>query len=167
MKQENERVVIMRFTVAGDPKSQPRPRFIKGAVVSTVSPEVSRWQESVKWGASEAYRACGGENAFTGVSALRVDCTFWFETKKSERWGRPHTHKPDRDNLDKLVLDACVKVSALAGDDCRVSAGLIRKRWCRPGYSGLLVEVSADTDTDTGYGISPESPEAPEWLQLG
>jgi Holliday junction resolvase RusA-like endonuclease len=163
-KMEREKM-LLRFVVPGEPKSQPRPRFIKGRVVATADAAVSRWQEGVKWGAGGAARGDSGENALEGVSALRVDCTFWFQTKKSERWGKPHTHKPDRDNLDKLVLDACVKVNALAGDDCRVSSGWIRKRWCRPGHEGLLVEVYEDTETDDGYGISAPSPDAPEWLR--
>jgi Holliday junction resolvase RusA-like endonuclease len=103
------------------------------------------------------------------ATALRVDVTFFFPTKVSDRWGKPHTHKPDRDNLDKLVLDECTKVGVFGGDDCRVSAGMIRKYWVRPGGEGAIVEVSIDASGAPWEGLdaspsitTPE--EAPDWL---
>ena len=102
---------------------------------------------------------------------LRVDVTFFFGTKRSERWGKPHTHKPDRDNCDKLILDECTKVGLFGGDDCRVSAGMIRKYWCRPGGEGAIVEVSIDASgapwegLDASPGVATAE-DAPEWIKL-
>jgi Holliday junction resolvase RusA-like endonuclease len=161
--------VLVRFSVRGEPKSQPRPRFINGRVVSNVSPEVSRWQAAVRRAAGEALCAIA-EGLPDKATALRVNVTFFFGTKKRERWGKPHTHKPDRDNLDKLVLDECTAVGVFGGDDCRVSTGTISKAWCAPGGEGCIVEVLVDEQkwpvrgldeenhTDTADGV-------PEWLK--
>ena len=161
--------MIVRMLIRGEPKSQPRPRFVDGRVISNVKPAVSAWQQMVRWVASEAMRAIG-EGLPIKATALRVDVTFFFPTKKSERWGKPHTMKPDRDNCDKLILDECTQSGLFGGDDCRVSAGMIRKYWCRPGGEGCIVEVSTDAsgapwdglDSETRVGIANTPP---EWIK--
>ena len=162
--------VLVRMVVRGEPKSQPRPRFVGGRVVSNVKPAVSSWQAAVRRAASEALCAIAGGLVYTALP-LRVDVTFFFGTKRSERWGKPHTHKPDRDNCDKLILDECTKVGLFGGDDCRVSAGMIRKYWCRPGGEGAIVEVSIDASgapwegLDASPGVATAE-DAPEWIKL-
>ena len=160
--------VLVRLTVRGEPKSQPRPRFVNGRVISNITPAVSSWQAAVQRAASEALCAIA-VGLLDKATALRVDVTFFFPTKKSERWGKPHTQKPDRDNCDKLILDECTKVGLFGGDDCRVSAGMIRKYWCRPGGDGAIVELSIDASGGPWEGLdapsSMDTPDdAPGWL---
>jgi len=160
--------LLVRLIVRGEPKSQPRPRFVNGRVISNTSPAVSSWQSAVRSVASEALNALAG-GMLTKATSLRVDVTFFFPTKKSDRWGKPHTQKPDRDNCDKLILDECTKVGLFGGDDCRVSAGMIRKYWCRPSGDGCIVEVSVDASGAPWEGLdaSPSmdtAGDAPEWL---
>ncbi|MDR1282429.1 MAG: RusA family crossover junction endodeoxyribonuclease [Opitutaceae bacterium] len=47
----------------------------------------------------------------------------WSKKKKTEHTGKLHFAKPDRDNIDKAVLDA------LWDDDSGVACGYIEKRW--------------------------------------
>jgi Holliday junction resolvase RusA-like endonuclease len=161
--------LLVRLSVRGEPKSQPRPRFVGGRVISNISPAVSSWQSAVQRAASEAL--CAIERGLLDkATALRVDVTFFFPTKVSARWGKPHTQKPDRDNCDKLILDECTKVGLFGGDDCRVSAGMIRKYWCRPGGEGAVVEVSIDTSGAPWEGLDSTSSmttadEAPDWVK--
>jgi Holliday junction resolvase RusA-like endonuclease len=160
--------MLVRLVVRGEPKSQPRPRFVGGRVISNVKPAVSSWQAAVRRGAHEALNALAG-GLPDKATALRVDVTFFFPTKVSARWGKPHTQKPDRDNCDKLILDECTKVGLFGGDDCRVSAGMLRKYWCRPGGEGAIVEVSIDASgapwegLDASAGVSTAE-DAPEWI---
>lgn len=161
--------MIVRMLIRGEPKSQPRPRFVNGRVISNITPAVSAWQQRVRWVASEAMRAIG-DGLPDKATALRVDVTFFFPTKDSKRWGRPHTMKPDRDNLDKLVLDESTKAGLFGGDDCRVSAGMIRKYWCRPGGEGAIVEVSVDASGAPWEGLDASSgvataEDAPGWIK--
>lgn len=160
--------MLVRLVVRGEPKSQPRPRFVNGRVISNTSPAVSSWQKAVQRAASEALCAIA-EGLLSKATALRVDVTFFFPTKKSERWGKPHTQKPDRDNCDKLILDEATKVGLFGGDDCRVSAGMIKKYWVRPGGEGCTVEVSIDASGAPWEGLDSTSSmttadRAPEWL---
>lgn len=169
---------IVSFRVLGTPRPQPRPRFAQGRVVAEIDPKVKQWQAAVRHAATMAKEGLGlglggmplgsaVADALGGGRALRVDVTFYFGTRHEERWGKPHTFRPDRDNLDKLILDEMTKVQLIAGDDCRVSAGVIRKRWCDLTGSGALVEVFADDSADTpvkGVNASAADGRAPAWL---
>jgi len=72
--------------------------------------------------------------------AVKVDCTFYLQRPKSHyRTGKfagmlkdtmldkYHTSKPDRDNLDKLVLDSLT--GYIWKDDSQVVTGVIRKEY--------------------------------------
>lgn len=47
----------------------------------------------------------------------------WSKKKKAEMAGQYHRQKPDRDNIDKAILDS------LFSEDCMIAAGQITKRW--------------------------------------
>ena len=47
----------------------------------------------------------------------------WSKKKKEETMGGLHRSKPDRDNIDKAILDAILK------DDSLVAQGTLEKRW--------------------------------------
>lgn len=55
----------------------------------------------------------------------------WSAKKKAEHEGRPHQQTPDRDNLEKAVLDTAY------GEDCHIWHGATTKLWGRRGV--LLV----------------------------
>ncbi|MDY4380363.1 RusA family crossover junction endodeoxyribonuclease [Pectobacterium brasiliense] len=60
----------------------------------------------------------------------------WSKKKRAEMNGKPHQQKPDKDNLEKALLDA------IFDDDSRVWDGRVSKVW---GESGQIIidEVSA------------------------
>lgn len=58
----------------------------------------------------------------------------WSDTKKRQHCGMPHESKPDRDNLEKALLDS------VYGEDSHVWDGRATKLW---GYSGLML-ISAN-----------------------
>jgi Holliday junction resolvase RusA-like endonuclease len=47
----------------------------------------------------------------------------WSKKKRAEHAGKPHRSKPDRDNVDKGILDALWK------DDSRIAKGRLEKFW--------------------------------------
>lgn len=57
----------------------------------------------------------------------------WSEQKKQEMDGQPHQQVPDKDNLEKGLLDA------IYGDDSHVWDGRVTKRWGRKGQ--IIVEI--------------------------
>ena len=61
----------------------------------------------------------------------------WSNKKKAEKLYTPHTQKPDRDNLEKAVLDS------LFADDAHIWDGRTTKLWAkRPG----LILTTAGTE---------------------
>lgn len=51
----------------------------------------------------------------------------WSKKKRQQYNGQPHQQKPDKDNLEKALLDA------LFTDDCRIWDGRVTKIWGEKG----------------------------------
>jgi Holliday junction resolvase RusA-like endonuclease len=88
------------------------------------------FKSTVRMALSEAYKGAPLQGA------LRCDCVFVMPRPQSLIWKTkpmprlPHTIKPDRDNLDKAVMDA---LKGLAwNDDAQVCQGHIEK-WIASG----------------------------------
>lgn len=139
------------------PKAQPRPRFVRGRVISTVDPATRAWKDAVL----RAVHAAGVK--FDG--AVCVEATVFLPTKDQSRWGKPHLMKPDRDNLDKAILDS-ITAAAVWVDDSVAWSGGVCKVWCQPGYEGAVLTF---TPTPKVEGVSPpwERLERPAWLGRG
>jgi Holliday junction resolvase RusA-like endonuclease len=52
--------------------------------------------------------------------------TSWSAKKKAAALGKLHRSKPDRDNVDKAILDTLFK------EDSGIASGMIEKRWGTP-----------------------------------
>jgi len=63
----------------------------------------------------------------------------WSNEKKSLMRGQPHRQKPDRDNVDKAILDA------LFEDDSGVSDGTLKKRW--DDCNGPRIEITCEKES--------------------
>lgn len=146
----------LTFTVPAVPVAQPRAKataFSGKARMYTPhktsagnSNGVAEFKALVKLCAAHAYHG----PPFQGP--LRVDCTFVFPRESSKVWkSKPmprywHTVRPDRDNLDKLVLDSLSGL--LWADDNQVCAGEILK-WRAAGDEQPHVVVTvSQLDTE-------------------
>ena len=77
---------------------------------------------------------------------VKLEATFAFPVppslSKKERDARLeqgwHTQKPDRDNLEKALMDALSHVG-LWDDDAQVCTGNVEKRWSLEGYIAVTV----------------------------
>ncbi len=80
-----------------------------------------------------------------GPVAVEIYCHFgmpksWSRTRRAERDGRPHTSKPDADNIAKSVCDALEGI--VFWKDQQVSALKVEKRWLdRPGFRVTVSRV--------------------------
>ncbi len=131
---------MIHIHVAGTPRPQPRPRFYRGRVISTGSRLTQLWRVLME----AEFRRHAPQGGPINVP-VRVDCVAMFPTKRVERWGQPHTIRPDRDNVEKGVLDVLVR-SRVLKDDAIVSSGSFRKIWAERG--GLDVRISYETLAD-------------------
>lgn len=147
---------MFKLIVKAAPVAQPRPRATtRGQHASMYSPtrvkRVSGTFAHPIVAYKEAVRAAAVLAGFNECnllqSALRVDCCFVFprpqtlRLKKSPKGRIPHVIKPDRDNLDKAVLDSLTGL--VWTDDCLVQSGLIEKWYVAIGEEPhVLVVIS-------------------------
>jgi Holliday junction resolvase RusA-like endonuclease len=136
--------------VQGVPRPQPRPRFVRGRVVSTADANAKRWIATVEAGAKALVQMKGKQSG-----ALAVTIVFRFPTRDKARHGKPHTSRPDADNLGKLILD-CLMRAGLIDDDATVSSLGIQKTWDEMGRAVVWIEG------DTREDAKPSHP--PRWL---
>jgi len=138
---------LLSFWCDGLPVAQPRVKATSfGGFTRVYNPSTAKGWKTVVTIAAKGSWKC---EPFEGP--LCVDLTFWFPRPQSHYKGkakvlRPsapiwHTTKPDRDNLDKAVMDALTQ-AGIWRDDKQVCDGRIRKMYCEPGNEGCQVEIS-------------------------
>lgn len=116
---------VIRFTVPGAPMGKPR---------MTRADKWKRRECVVRYRAwADLARECASQVPGWPTDVHRVSWIAYFEPpeswsakKKAAHIGQLHRAKPDRDNIDKAVLDA------LFEDDKGVAVGTIVKRWGIP-----------------------------------
>lgn len=141
--------------VPGLPVGQPRPRAtsIKGRA-RMYDPGTSN-----EWKACVIHAAQGNAGLFPSGTPVRCDLTFYlprpaghFGSGKNADKLKPSaptrpTGKPDRDNLEKAVLDA-LTAAGVWGDDSQVTDGRLRKRYAGLGYgmTGCEIRITEDIE---------------------
>lgn len=146
-------MATIKFTVPAVPVAQPRQRhrIIGGGdtqFVHNYTPAnnpVNAFKAGLRIAAREAY---GGPPL---EGPLRIDVTFVFPRHSNKVWKTrempryPHIQKPDRDNLDKAVLDSLK--GTIIVDDCQVYAGTIEK-WRAAGDEQPHCVVRIETTSE-------------------
>ena len=139
---------ILDVFIEGEPKGQPRPRaFAKNGKARVYSAATAEgWKGQI----ALAVRDLIPEEPLAGP--VMVDAEFVMKRPKNhvrangelKDWAPNfHLHKPDRDNLDKVVLDTLTTIG-LWEDDCQVVRGSITKRYASPGErTGMRLVVEA------------------------
>ena len=132
----------IELIIPGDPIAQPRAKataFNGHARMYTPAGKVQDYKATIRLAAEAAWKEAGAA-PFTGP--LRIDCEWVFArpkghygTGKNAAALKPkaphwHTAKPDRDNVDKAVLDA---LKGFICDDRQVCVGDLRKRYAMIG----------------------------------
>lgn len=139
---------VATFIVIGDPKPQPRPRaFSRGGHTRVYDPATAEgWKAALAMAAREHIPS----TPFTGP--VRVWATLRFRRPKGHyRSSKPerglrmdapiyHTGKPDRDNLDKAILD-CLKTIRMMQDDGQVCGGEVVKLYGETPGAEIRIEV--------------------------
>lgn len=141
------------LTVKGTPRPQPRPRFVRGRVVSTADANARRWIASVEAAARQAAASHGKQ-----AGPLSVLMTFYFPSRDTSRHGQAHTSRPDADNLAKLALDSIMR-AGLIGDDAAVSCLVVRKTWGDTSQAGAAITLGQDRRV-----VLPPDPTRPDWI---
>ncbi len=134
---------MIEVFINGIPKAQPRTRAtIRGKHAGVYDPgTANEWKNTVK-------AAFGRYTGLRLEGPLALDITFYLPRpkrlcrKKDPDDPIPHTAKPDRDNLDKAVLDALTDIQVW-GDDKQVFSGKIEKYYgSKNGTTGAVVRIT-------------------------
>jgi Holliday junction resolvase RusA-like endonuclease len=132
------------FFVEGEPQGQPRHR----SRVLKVKPRPGKkdyrlhsYADTTRFFMRVVRAAAAHAPAEPLTGPIRVDLLFMF----SRGPGVPFTQvwmdkKPDRDNLDKGVLDALTR-KRFWTDDALVCSGKIDKQYCTTGTPGVFISI--------------------------
>jgi Holliday junction resolvase RusA-like endonuclease len=124
------RKLIYSVFVEGTPRPQPRPR--KGKYGNFYNPGTAdAWKETI-----QISFLMGRKPKITGAVYLKVH--FFFHKARINKI-MPHAKKPDKDNLEKAVMDALTGIQ-IWNDDCQVYGGKTEKYWT-PGKSGAQIWI--------------------------
>lgn len=140
---------VINLFVAGEPKAQPRPRAFARKFGDKYSARVYDAGTAEGWKSAIAISVRPYLPTPGLAGPIRVDADFLFaRPKRLERKCDPvdeipHTQKPDRDNLEKALLDCLKILGVFADDDAQVCAGEPRKFWAaKNGRAGMRLTVS-------------------------
>lgn len=115
------------FVIPGKPFGKQRPRFSRKSGRAFTPAETVSYERTVGSIAMQHFPA-----TFTGPVKLEVHATFkpadsWSSRKKLAMVGRPHTQKPDLDNLVKGISDALNRIAFV--DDSQIAEVVCSKEW--------------------------------------
>jgi len=145
----------LTLTIAGTPQAWARARYIPGRKRPVQAHRnARRWREHVVACARELPRPAWLSGA------VRVDILAVFPSKQ-DRWGAEHTNKPDKDNVEKAILDGLELAGVLPKGDQRVSRGETHKVW---GDAGRAVIEIRPATTELHRAAMPEA--VSDWLSL-
>lgn len=116
--------------VSGNPVGQPRPRCVPGrrTPVSTMKASVKAYRTHMVAVMKHAVKLAGWRR----VKLFECSIVAYYPTPNSKLWGRYCGKVPDRDNIDKLILD-CAKTAKIIKDDAGAVEGGVRKLWSQSG----------------------------------
>lgn len=153
--------MLVKFTVQGDPKGQPRPRAFARRMGARYVARVYDSDVADQWKAAvdSAVVVAAIENKLKQTKGpIRAALLFSFARPKSHftlrgviKSAMIHDHicKPDCDNLAKLVLDRITRHGAFWRDDSQVVHLTITKQWAPDSKAHCVVELyGLERDTD-------------------
>lgn len=133
---------VMQIFIRGSARAQTRARHVqKGNTVVTYSSAtkgLKKWRADLIAQLKIAKRDLGLDPL---EGALCVDMVFLMAIKQKSRWGQICYTKPDKDNLEKAVLDCMEKAGLFAVSDSQVGVGQQMKVWCAPGDEGAEIKL--------------------------
>lgn len=114
----------MTLWVEGSPPGKPRMTQRDRWKERTPVMKYRRWKDKVRKVLNENPIPATAEIVKVSWTAYFEIPKSWSKKKKAEKRGSLHTQRPDRDNIDKALLDA------LWEEDSHIAWGTVLKVWC-------------------------------------
>ena len=115
------------FTIPGKPYAKKRPRFSRATGRAYDPAGNAQAEDSIGTIAMRHF-----PQPIEGAVEVIIEAQFapaasWSKKRRADAIGKPHTQKPDCDNLGKTVMDALNRIAW--ADDGQVASVTIRKSW--------------------------------------
>ena len=129
------------FTIPGKPFGKQRPRFSRASGRAFTPKETVSFERVVQQIAVPHF-----PEPIKGPVKLTVLATFeppqsWSKKKTADMMCRPHTQRPDLDNIQKAIKDALNRIAY--ADDGQVCEVFASKMWGPTAQTVVIVEVAA------------------------
>lgn len=130
---------MVRFEIPGEPRGKARPRFGNGKAYTDKNTVLYEQLVALK------YREAAGAFDFSGAVRMVIDVYHPLPKRDSKRMRdtkllMPAVHKPDADNVAKIICDALNGVAY--HDDTQVTTLTVRKHYAETG--NVIVRMSDD-----------------------
>lgn len=130
--------MTVTLTIPGKPFAKQRPRFSRAQMRAFTPKETVAFERVVQQIASLKF-----DEPMEGPVKLTVLATFetpksWSKKKTAEHINRPHTQRPDLDNIVKAIKDGLNRIAY--ADDGQVSEVAAKKFWGPAGQTVVHVE---------------------------
>ena len=113
--------------IAGAPYAKKRPRFSRKSGRAYDPAENASFERTVGVMARAEIAEPLKGPVRVAMAAYFEPPPSWSKKKRLEHIARPHTQKPDIDNLQKAVLDGLNRIAF--ADDAQVAEIFVEKRW--------------------------------------
>ena len=132
--------VKYKIYIYGDPRGKGRPRFtMKGHAFTDA--KTAEYERNVK----KVWKSSGCECLAEQPTTIIINAFFRVPSSLSKKkrealFGQPHLHKPDADNIGKILLDA---LNGLAyADDKQINTLLVNKKYVDSDDDEPRVEIT-------------------------
>lgn len=138
-------MTVYRFTIPGKPYAKKRhkagynPKL--GRAVSYNAPGNEQAEATVAYYAGQVIPAPIEGPVRVTITAIFEIPKSWSLRRRAEAFGQYHTQKPDRDNVEKWILDGLNRVAF--ADDGQVADGRTIKLWGKRAET--IIEIAPAT----------------------
>lgn len=145
-------MIDLTIDIFGTPKAQPRARAFTRRTGNQVVARVYDDASAEGWKSCIAQALAGHIPAAATTEAVATEMIFYF-ARPASHYGtgrnaarlrpsapRRHTSKPDRDNLEKAVLDVLTSLE-MWRDDAQSDEGRVVKRWADERKPGMTLSI--------------------------
>lgn len=127
------------FTIHGKPFGKQRPRFSRQSGRTYTPTKTVRFEGTIAEIALKHFA-----QPIEGPVRVTIFATFstaksWSKKKRAEHLHRPHTQKPDLDNIGKAICDGLNRIAF--ADDSQIAELTVRKVWGLSDQTVVMVEA--------------------------
>lgn len=129
--------MTVRFEIAGKPFAKQRPRFSRKSGRAYTPKATISFEDTVRAVALDHFKAPLEGPVQVIVRAQFEPAASWSKKKTDALIWRPHTQRPDADNVQKAILDGLNRIAF--ADDAQVASITCTKVWGTPAKTTVEV----------------------------